>query len=129
MASAWARMLGGGSVSSAAVAGPLFSLVASLHGKARSAMVASLQWADPHVVVLMGAAYTLSLLAGLALARYIRVEVPREITLGLLLGHALMGGLPNILLLVASYAVARLTRNPSQLFGYIIVPTLVYYIR
>lgn len=125
--SAWTKILGGGGVSSAAIAGPLFSLVAFLHGKTRSAMVASLQSPDIYVVTLTGFAYVLSLLMGLILAKHINVTFPRSVVYGLLLGHAFLNGLQNILLLLASYALAKMTKNPSQLFGFIILPTILYY--
>jgi len=125
--SAWAKLLGGGGVSSAAVVGPLFALVAFYYGKTRSAMTALLQSQDVYVIGLTAMAYVLSLLAGLSLASHITLRLPPWIRYILLLLHAALHGPSNMLLLLAAHTLVKITKDPSHLFGFIIVPTMAYY--
>ncbi len=130
--STWSYILGSGSVSVAAALSPIFSLIAFLHGKTRSAMTAYLTSNDPTLILLVGMAYVLSLAAVLALASILKLEklrLPKEVGMGIIVGHAAAFGLGNMLLLLASLGLILTKKKiaPSTLFGFIIVPTILYY--
>ena len=130
--STWSYILGNGSVSVAAALSPIFSLVTLLHGKTRSAMTAYIPTTDPTIVILVGLAYLLSLGIVLSLAEVLRLQrlwLPREVGLGVIVGHAAAFGVGNVLLLLASLGLLLTRRKiaPSTLFGFIIVPTIFYY--
>ena len=130
--SAWAHLLRGGSVAVAAALTPLFSLVSLLYWRTRAVLTSFISYPYPEILLLIGTAYTLSLLLVISLGEVLEVErlvLPKEVLLGIMVAHALYLGVGNVLLLISSLALGYLSRNspPSSLFGFLIIPTLAYY--
>ena len=129
--SAWSKILGNGSVTVAAALTPIFSLVALLYGKTRSAMTAFIPFPYEEVLLFVGLTFLLSLLLVLSLGEMMNVEklvLPKPVGLGIIIGHALFFGIANTLLLLASLGIVLKSKNdPVPLFGYIILPTMLYY--
>ncbi len=131
-ASAWSRVVGRGSIAVAALLTPIYSLVNLYYGKTRAAMTAFIPYPDPHVLLITGVAFVLSALVILSLAEIVRMEeirIPREVGAFVLLLHAIYLGIGNLLALLASAALVYLTKkgDPASYFGFLVVPTLVYY--
>ena len=131
-ASAWSRVVGRGSIAVAALLTPIYSLVNLYYGKTRAAMTAFIPYPDPYVLFLAGAAFLLSTLAVISVAELTRVEeisVPKEAGMFILLLHAAYFGVGNLLALIASAALVYLTKeeDPASYFGFLVVPTLLYY--
>ncbi len=128
--SLWASLLRGGSIGVGAAVAPIFSLVALLYGKTRSAMSAFISYPYPEIIILVGLSYIVALILVLSLFNIAEIpSLPKEVTIGVLIAHAVWSGIPNLLLLILSVAAILISKEdpPSALFGFLIIPTLVYY--
>ncbi len=130
--STWSKILGNADTAVAAALTPMFSLVALMFGATRSALSAYVQLPYTEILVLVGLSYLLSILFVLSLSEILNIKklsLPKEVGLAVLLGQAITMGLGNLLLFLAALGLVSATKsNPSAYFGFIVIPTLLYYV-
>ena len=130
--SAWSRIVGKGNVAVAALLTPIYSLVNLYYGKTRAVMTSFISYPAPYILTLSGVSFTLTVLLILSLAEVLRMEkisLPKEVGIIFLFSHGVYFGVGNLLALIASAALVYLTKkdDPASYFGFLVVPTLLYY--
>ena len=88
----------------------------------------------PHLpfIILAALSFTLSVVASLSLISIINARpLPREATAAFLFLHAAIGGVERMLLFTAMASLAVIVRelkaSSTDVFGFLILPALLYY--
>ncbi len=103
----------------------IFSFGGALHGITRTSLSVYLPY-DMEMIAIALQTFVLSLLATFTLLSLLKWEIPHLAPV-VAVSHALLSGIPNVILLLLSYVLARNTRDVRSLFGFLLFPSLLYY--